>query len=267
MVKIPEDVLKIIDKEWSFDSNIFSQEDVYNFTEALRENAELAGTDWTYDSGVTKLVLIFPHLDFVIKIPFTGEIDSDGYFNHCENCDYCYEECSTMPSACKGCEYRYDHYRGMNSDSDYSDYCCADTCGNKTLTHNWDYCEAEVWYANKAKEAGLIVCFAETKLLGYVDGHPIYVQPKAQIYCDCYSSKYDSHTDEQRADTKKACERLNSWCFNVDWLTDFLLFYGDDMFQKFMNFIKEYQIRDLHTGNVGYVDGLPVLVDYGGFEG
>lgn len=257
MVKTPEDVFEIIKKECAFDG-VFSQDNKYDVIDPLQDCADLADTDWTWDDGASKLVLIFKNLNFVIKIPFTGSIDPCGdCYDHCEDC----EEKST--SRCDCCPYHYNCYG--DADNNYYDFQGADW-GGKQLARNWDYCEAEAYLYETAKEEGVDVCFAGTELLGFVDGHPIYWQAKAQIYNDYYTSTNKDHTREEKVNTEEACRRINGWCFNVDWLCDFLTAYGDDMFQQFMAFIKKYEIRDLHTGNVGYIDGAPVLVDYSGYN-
>lgn len=255
MVKTPEDVFEVIKKECTFDG-VLTPDNKNDVLDPLKDCADFAEIDWTYDDGISKLVLIFHNLDFVIKIPYTGEINS--YCNdHCYNCEAC------SPTHCNNCSYNDDSYE--DNENTYQDFCNADY-NNKKLDRVWDYCEAEMWLYQEAKKNGVEVCFAETRLLGFVDGHPIYTQPKAQIYWDYYTSTRKSHTDKERANTQEACKRIDGWCFNVDWLTDFLLAFGDEMFQNFMAFIKTYGIRDLHSANVGYVDGVPVLVDYSGYE-
>jgi hypothetical protein len=34
-----------------------------------------------------------------------------------------------------------------------------------------------------------------------------------------------------------------------------------------MNFIEDEEINDLHRGNLGYLNGRPVILDYSGFHG
>lgn len=268
MVKTPEDIFKIIEKECSFnqESGVFTScERDWCVLDPLRNCADLAGVDWTYDEGVSKFVLIFRDLGFVIKIPYTGSNDGDGDVK--SPCDDC-TRWSSCRGSCQSCSryqnWEYDEYKYYQSfgGADFTPRAAV----RKELERSWDYCEAEAWFYNKAKENGVEVCFAETRLLGFVDGHPIYTQPLATIYSDYYTSSRKTHTLEEKISTKEACKRIDGWCFNVDWLTDFILFFGDDMFQNFMNFIKEYGVDDLHNGNVGYVDGVPVLVDYSGYN-
>lgn len=264
MIKMPEDIFEIINKECSFvnsDAFTVAERDQY-VLEPLRSCSDLAGIDWTYDEGISKLVLIFNKLGFVIKIPYTGRYSED-YEEPCDNC-----------SKWSNCDCEYSCARRQNwteySNNEYCDFTGAEECPNtylqKKLNNEWDYCEAEKWLYEKAKEEDVEVCFAETRLLGYVDGYPIYTQPIAAIYADCYTTTRKSHTAEEKISTQEACKKINGWCFNVEWLTDFIIYFGDDMFQKFMAFIKKYGISDLHNGNVGYVSGVPVLVDYSGYN-
>ena len=148
MVKTPEDVFEIIKKECAFDG-VFSQDNKYDVIDPLQDCADLADTDWTWDDGASKLVLIFKNLNFVIKIPFTGSIDPSGdYYDHCEDC----EEKST--SRCDCCPYHYNCYG--DPDNNYYDFHGADW-GGKQLGRNWDYCEAEA-YLYKAATMNFEMC-------------------------------------------------------------------------------------------------------------
>ena len=45
--------------------------------------------------------------------------------------------------------------------------------------------------------------------------------------------------------------------------------YGEEIFNRLCNFIEEYNITDLHNGNVGYIKRngkfMPILFDYSGY--
>ena len=55
------------------------------------------------------------------------------------------------------------------------------------------------------------------------------------------------------------------YCFNSYWLTDFKDYFGLHGLQKLFAFINKFGIEDLHDGNIGYVCGVPVLVDFAGY--
>lgn len=267
MVKTPHDVFKIMEQHCVFGEGTVDTINMHdNIISPLRECAELAGTVWTYDEGASKLAIMFPDLGFVIKVPYTGRWEDDGE----EPCDDC-----SKRDECDGCQWDCARRRHWDETHDeYKDYfefngagvfCEAETNIDMHLDNNWDYCAVERYLTRAAVAAEVSECLASVTLLGTIEEHPIYVQPYATIYSDYYTSTRKSHSKEEKITTEEACRRVDGWCFNVDWLTDFLVYYGDETFQKFMAFIKKYEIRDLHDGNVGYIDGAPVLVDFGGF--
>ena len=53
---------------------------------------------------------------------------------------------------------------------------------------------------------------------------------------------------------------------NDDWMLDFLIYYGEEMFKKLADFIFDENIYDLHNGNIGYLNGRPCLVDYSSYD-
>ena len=65
--------------------------------------------------------------------------------------------------------------------------------------------------------------------------------------------------------TSEKCKQLGVGCFNSCWLSDFLDYFGEDIFQKFMKFIDKQNIGDLHSDNIGYIGNRPVLIDYSGY--
>ena len=73
---------------------------------------------------------------------------------------------------------------------------------------------------------------------------------------------------ERRKSARELCDYKGYSCFNGLWILDLQDYCGgpdDELFCSFMNYVTDY-ISDLHMGNVGYIDGKPVLVDYSGFD-
>lgn len=59
----------------------------------------------------------------------------------------------------------------------------------------------------------------------------------------------------------------HDWKFHPTWIADCLLYYGREAFNKFIDFIKEEKINDLHGGNYGWTkSGYPRLLDYAGYH-
>ena len=180
-----------------------------------------------WNYGATKLVLAPHNKDYVIKIPF---------------------------------KYEY-----VNDDEPY---CGAYKIGlnEQELNFGWDYCGLEEALYQKAKERGIEKLFAETKCIGEYLGHPIYIQEKCTIFN--YSKDYSNYSLAKRKRSEKLCNDNDFPCFHSCWLSDVLDYYETEHeFIELNKFIKDFDIRDLHSGNVGYkADGCPVLVDYSDFN-
>ena len=192
-----------------------------NVIELLPKNVS-----FKFFSGATKLVILFPGADYVVKIPFNGQ--------------YTYSD-----------EDELVYWEFENG----SDGCC------------WDYCLGEVERYAYAEEIGLETFFAKTELIGHVHGHPIYIQERATIYEDVANEK-EKNSYERRKSAKELCNHKGYSCFNGLWISDLQDYCGgpdDELFCNFMDYVTAY-ISDLHMGNVGYIDGKPVLVDYSGFD-
>lgn len=266
----PEEMLQIFKKEISLDGNLNSHTQDWRVISPLQSCPELAGVEWNYDNGATKLVIIFKDFDYVIKIPYSSFYqDSCSYrYSYGCSCATCIANKDSNGqlgefSACADCDYYSECKRfGHNIIVEPSDIYGANE--NTPTSREWDYCQTEEWLYQQAKLQGVEACFAETRLLGFIDSHPIYVQYKGEMYN--YNDSHSNKTPEERESTRNKCEQVGGYCFNVNWLTDLISFFGDEVFQKFMKFIDEYQINDLHSGNIGYINGVPVLIDYSGFN-
>lgn len=190
-------------------------------------------TGW--NSGATKCVLYNNKWDFVIKVPLTGQFYCDDYEddNGCLHCDEYYEE-----------------FCGAN---DLPMMSSENSC--------WDYCNAEAVVYNFAEEEGFAEFFAKTEFVGFLYGHPIYVQEKVKVFeCDKVNPKYKDMT-------KDVSDSLNCHFLNSYWLIDALNYYGYEKTIKLIEFLnKNHLSHDLHTDNIGYIGGRPVLLDYVGWR-
>lgn len=182
-----------------------------------------------YEYGATKLVIMLPDCDFVIKIPFSGSYQEF------------YQD--------KTDDYEEEYVEFENADFE--------TC-------EWDYCKTEVNRYNLAKNVGIEKYFAKTERIGMVNNYPIYIQQKAEIFAEV--KDLNSYSEEKKSSTREKCYREDLWCFNECWLSDLLDYCGDRIFSLFMSFLKDNEFDDLHSSNIGYIDGVPVLVDYSGFN-
>ena len=140
------------------------------------------------------------------------------------------------------------------------------------LSQSADYCKADIIIYNEAKEAGMETFFAEIEQIGEVQGVPIYIQQKAQIFEDCvpYEDQLDAldnENDEVMTSIKSEYPDLMEEEFLPPlWVKDFILNYGTSTFDELVDFLQQHAVDDLHSENVGYIANMPVLVDYSGFD-
>ena len=178
------------------------------------------------DYGVTKLVIIFDNLPFVIKIPFNGQW------------------------------YEQETDDG-NYESAFGYYCCSGA------SDETDYCEAEVAAIEAAKYFGFGDIFADEECVANIDGFNIYLQVKVRSShsTDHYTPNNDSLKKADNKDYYGVCDDM--WracvieCYGEQYLKDFISWAQSE---------REEILCDLHGGNYGYnMDGRPVLFDVSGY--
>ena len=124
-----------------------------------------------------------------------------------------------------------------------------------------DYCAEEERIYNLAVEAGVEMFFARTHYIGStVSNTPFYASER--VICD-----YTPSPSQKSVDTLIYKYRNFQYAINRTWSAAAIEYYGEELFGKFVAFIEQNGISDLHDGNIGYrKDGAPVLLDYSGYE-
>ena len=241
-----EYILEQLDKYCTLDENLCTG----TFYEQVVSPLEDAGcfNDWTFDSGVTKGVLIFGELDYVIKIPFYCEYyEGEGGY---------YDEEDNWIEGEDGCPSGYP-FGGIEVEG----FC---------QENPWDYCETEVARYTVAERNNMEEHFAKTWLIGNVNHWPVYAQIKCCMY-DSDSSRTTrskrNYTEEDRKSVEKYIEAPGVDITEAEWLIDFLYYWGPERLSAFISFCEEWFIDDLHRGNLGYICGVPCLVDYSSYIG
>lgn len=143
-----------------------------------------------------------------------------------------------------------------------------------------DYNEAmeEVEIYNKAVTAGLAVFFPATELFTTINGVHFVKQEKVD-FCvkdtTCYKEKkyaYQARTASDRIVQKmqtsisKACNHRFSRSLDTTWAKLALVVFGKKLVKSLCKFIIENGINDLHEGNIGYKNNLPVILDFSGYK-
>jgi hypothetical protein len=258
----------MIDKEYILDCL-----DKYCYFEELTENTfyesiiqplKDAGCfneyKWSYNNGVTKGVLLFSGVDFVIKIPFFGSGEYEDEHWEGENGTwygyYTFQE-------------KFTHTPNNFQYFESKEY-CEKFFGAPYTEDGWNYCDSECYISEQSIARELAKCFARTILLGFAKEYPIYTQERCQIYEDARSSRYEeeykNRTDKDYESLKEARSRIDFYGCDDDWVLDFLNYWGEEVLRELGNFLFDYDINDLHCGNIGYRNGAPVLIDYSSFN-
>lgn len=143
----------------------------------------------------------------------------------------------------------------------------------------YDYCKGEVQNYNQAPDE-LKPFLARSEYLGKVTVRsyatsktatlPVYIMEKVENV-NKIANAYDinrglplvaSLSSEDYSKIEWAYNRCRS-----EWVMNLLYEYmGMEKFLKFLDYIEENYINDLHTGNIGSLNGRPILFDYAGFR-
>ena len=191
---------------------------------------EKFGAD-SFAYGCSKLVLFYEELPrWVVKIPFLGEYYSS--------------------------EDSYNNYQNANS-SDYP-----------IDVYN-DYCAIEAFLAKESYGYHVEDMLAKTYYLMTVNDVDIYVSEKVE------NSYYDRSKTYRHADSPRQANLLREsyattkeqYCLSLDDLAFFIDSYGVYKTEMLISFIMDYQIEDLHHGNIGFDAYNNIkIIDYSGFH-
>ena len=206
----------------------------------------------SYRQGTTKIILFPKNKNYVIKIPKNGR----RFYNRLSLSE------------------KKFFYFTMERKFDYT---------KEDYGRGWDYCKEEAQIVQEAKELNLNEYFAETLYLGDVRGYPIYAQEKVTVMTDRYEldedEDYDSIYDETAGllDSYEGSDNSDSSYYSseyddednnvlpLNWSLVFVKKYGVDALKSLIEFIQDMGINDIHSDNVGFIDGNPILLDYSGY--
>lgn len=125
-----------------------------------------------------------------------------------------------------------------------------------------DYCSIEESLYLKAAEAGLGNFFAATIQYGKTaDGTPYYISEK--VY-----TMYDDKATKLRKPSPKGQKKASKTHLSINkiWLACAIDRYGEKATNRFIKFLEDNGIEDLHSDNIGFrKNGDPVLLDYCSF--
>jgi len=225
--KIVNEKLKILYPSDCYDEDDNENEDSETHYEDLMYAVGADDISW----GASKIVFWFGELkDYVIKIPIIG---------------------------------RYDDY-----EEDYMDYNNAQHDNIDCFNNKNDYCglECSIYSFVCNHYDNLVPCFTASYYIGTTDhGIPFYA-------CERMKSSISHSRRVKVSENSKSKARLAYDTYGaVGGLDEYILglfyeHYGEETVYELLNFIYNYGIDDLHSGNVGFnQDDKVVLIDYCGF--
>lgn len=131
-----------------------------------------------------------------------------------------------------------------------------------------DYCSLEETNYYAAKKEGFEDFMAETHYLMDFKGMPCYIMRKAEVGLDFLREDMYSCLIKEGNSEEYAVYNSELNCPDEDYVEDLLGFHYDHKrLDNFLDFCEENDINDIHTGNVGYINGRLVVIDYSGYHG
>lgn len=134
--------------------------------------------------------------------------------------------------------------------------------------------ECEVY--QKAKEQGLEMFFPLTKFFGEINEVKFVLQEKIDYSCeDCSRETREKYKSISKTATEKIFNKMQKG-FRINkgydkeldslWAKMVIVLYGKKVCKKLCDFIRENQINDLHTSNLGYKKNHPIILDFSGYH-
>lgn len=284
-----EQIFNLLDKAISHIGENFNAEEREVFLDEQLTQKNFPVGEYSIDSGTSKAVIIIKGAPFVIKIPFFKIYDDSDYCDAYSIWEDKKEDAYIKYISKRQDELNDEDYTPSNEEmhSFFKEWTMANPepeednelfyydiegasninlSGQENEISDWNYCQLETILYNLAVEEGLGAYFAEEGYLGTIDQTPIYYQTRC-IPMSSLSFDYNSKEYKQKEKKSKAiCNKLNIESFNHIWIADFIDLYGEEEFKHLNDFLDRYEIGDLRTCNIGYLDGAPILFDYSGFR-
>ena len=134
--------------------------------------------------------------------------------------------------------------------------------------YEFDYCSLEEKNYISAKREGFEDFMAETHYLMDFNGSPCYIMKKAEVGFDLLKKDMYSCLIEEGNSEEYARYNSELNCSGDEYVENLLSFHYDHKrLDNFLDFCEENDINDIHTGNVGYINGRLVVIDYSGYHG
>lgn len=136
-----------------------------------------------------------------------------------------------------------------------------------------DYCALEAYHYDMAKKYNVQrILLPIEKIASFDNGIKVYRQTKYST--GWYNRKYRDRVISEKAfasmkDSKQFHKIMDAVHDQIayEWVARTVQLYGKKFMFSFEQWLDEYEINDLHTGNIGMLNNCPILLDYAGYRG
>ena len=125
------------------------------------------------------------------------------------------------------------------------------------------YCSTEAVFYQDAIKNGLQKCFMEIHPFDGINNTSLYLCEYIEKTSSASNVKISRRTREMIQEYTS--KHKNAPHIPKLWTSEFIKYYGLKTYDKFLDFIIERGINDLHDCNIGYTQGRPIVFDYAGF--
>lgn len=136
-----------------------------------------------------------------------------------------------------------------------------------------DYCAIEVENYELGKQYGIERCLLPIAYVGETEcGIPLYSQPMyttSQEALDYNKSRY-WEGKLHGLHNAPIVRKVQRGCYSSPqklWFERAIQIYGKAFMRSFQKWSQEGHVNDLHSGNVGYLNKQPIIIDYAGYHG
>lgn len=136
-----------------------------------------------------------------------------------------------------------------------------------------DYCEIEMRNYELGKEYHIERCLLPVTFAGRTEaGIPLYIQPMYTTSHDGMGYGQLEHMQRKLHDLHNATiiRNIMNGCWSSPtrlWIERATQIYGKAFMKSFQEWTRVGKVNDLHSGNVGYLGKMPIIIDYAGYNG
>lgn len=199
----------------------------------------------TLATGVTRACIIDNNYDWVVKF----DSEEDGYGSACEREEYTYTKACEKGLKNYFCEVKFIGYY----EREFRFFSTNKIFQYLNLNEYSQSGEYEKYFYKNHNDFGEIV--------------NITIKIPLYAYRRIDEENYYNLSSEVTKEEKKTLSNYNSPLVekNLSVGVEFLRAYGETEYFRITDFLYEYNINDIHCGNIGYINGNFIIIDYAGY--